>query len=74
MRGTLLFLLLWALKMGAAAPSFAPLPLAVDNSKAAAFPPIIDQKGGSCAQASGIGYKEDLAFFLSKYYKGEIIK
>ena len=56
MRGTLLFLLLWALKMGAAAPSFAPLPLAVDNSKAAAFPPIIDQKGGSCAQASGIGY------------------
>ena len=25
-------------------------------------------------EASGIGYKEDLAFFLSKYYKGEIIK
>ena len=23
---------------------------------------------------SGIGYKEDLAFFLSKYYKGQIIK
>jgi tellurium resistance protein TerD len=25
-------------------------------------------------EASGIGYKEDLAFFLSKYYKGPIIK
>ena len=25
-------------------------------------------------EASGIGYKEDLAFFLSKYSKGEIIK
>ncbi|HIB8180232.1 TerD family protein [Elizabethkingia anophelis] len=25
-------------------------------------------------EASGIGYKEDLAFFLSKYYEGPIIK
>lgn len=25
-------------------------------------------------EASGIGYKEDLAFFLGKYYKGDIIK
>lgn len=25
-------------------------------------------------EASGIGYKEDLGFFLSKYFKGEIIK
>ncbi len=25
-------------------------------------------------EASGIGYKEDLGFFLSKYYKGQIIK
>lgn len=25
-------------------------------------------------KASGIGYKEDLAFFLSKYYNGQIIK
>jgi tellurium resistance protein TerD len=25
-------------------------------------------------EASGIGYKEELAFFLSKYYKGQIIK
>jgi tellurium resistance protein TerD len=25
-------------------------------------------------EASGIGYKEDLAFFLAKYYKGEIVK
>ena len=25
-------------------------------------------------EASGVGYKEDLAFFLSKYFKGEIIK
>lgn len=32
------------------------LPVAVDNSKLMYFPPIINQKGGSCAQASGIGY------------------
>jgi tellurium resistance protein TerD len=25
-------------------------------------------------EASGIGYKEDLSYFLSKYYKGQIIK
>jgi tellurium resistance protein TerD len=25
-------------------------------------------------EASGIGYKEDLAFFLAKYYNGQIIK
>lgn len=25
-------------------------------------------------EASGIGYKEDLSFFVSKYYKGQIIK
>jgi len=25
-------------------------------------------------EASGIGYREDLAFFLSKYFKGQIIK
>lgn len=25
-------------------------------------------------EASGIGYKEDLAYFLSKYYKGQIIR
>jgi tellurium resistance protein TerD len=25
-------------------------------------------------EASGIGYKEDLSFFLSKYFKGQIIK
>jgi len=25
-------------------------------------------------EASGIGYREDLAFFVSKYYKGQIIK
>ncbi len=32
------------------------LPQSVDNSKLKYFPPLIDQKGGSCAQASGIGY------------------
>lgn len=32
------------------------LPVAVDNSKTKYFPPIIDQQGGSCAQASGVGY------------------
>ena len=32
------------------------LPEAVDNSRSKYFPPIIDQDGGSCAQASSIGY------------------
>jgi tellurium resistance protein TerD len=33
------------------------------------------EKGGSWKfEASGIGYKEDLAFFLSKYFKGQIVK
>lgn len=32
------------------------LPSAIDNSKLKYFPPIINQKGGSCTQASGIGY------------------
>ena len=33
-----------------------PLPAGVDNSVSPYFPPILDQQGGSCAQASGIGY------------------
>ena len=32
------------------------LPTHVDNSRLKYFPPIIDQEGGSCAQASSIGY------------------
>lgn len=32
------------------------LPDHVDNSKSIYFPPIINQEGGSCAQASGIAY------------------
>lgn len=32
------------------------LPTSVDNSLNMYFPPILDQSGGSCAQASGIGY------------------
>lgn len=32
------------------------LPVAVDNSKNKYFPPVINQDGGSCAQASSIGY------------------
>ena len=32
------------------------LPPAVDNSTRKFFPPVLDQMGGSCAQASGIGY------------------
>ena len=32
------------------------LPPAVDNSRLKFFPPVIDQMGGSCAQAAGIGY------------------
>ncbi len=33
-----------------------PLPSSVDNSLRKWFPPVIDQTGGSCAQASYIGY------------------
>lgn len=33
-----------------------PLPASVDNSRLKYFPPIFNQSGGSCAQASGIGY------------------
>lgn len=32
------------------------LPLSVDNSKSIYFPPVFSQIGGSCAQASAIGY------------------
>jgi len=33
------------------------------------------RRGGTWKfEASGVGYKEDLAFFLSKYFKGQIIK
>ena len=32
------------------------LPTSIDNSKKMFFPPILNQSGGSCAQASGIGY------------------
>lgn len=34
----------------------ADLPSSVDNTLKKYFPPLIDQKGGSCAQASAIGY------------------
>ncbi len=33
-----------------------PLPAVVDNSKHKAFRPVFNQRGGSCAQANGIGY------------------
>jgi len=33
-----------------------PLPLYVDNSSTKYFPPVISQIGGSCAQASAVGY------------------
>ena len=32
------------------------LPTSVDNSRERFFPPLINQTGGSCAQAAGIGY------------------
>jgi len=32
------------------------LPSSIDNSRSRYFPPIISQRGGSCAQAAGIGY------------------
>ena len=38
------------------------------------FGRLYKQNGKWKFEASGIGYKEDLAFFLSKYYKGQIIK
>ena len=38
------------------------------------FGRIYKKEGKWRFEASGIGYKEDLGFFLSKYYKGKIIK
>lgn len=46
---------LTALTLSASINAFA-LPSFVDNTKLMYFPPLVDQKGGSCAQASGIGY------------------
>ena len=56
MKRHFVFPLLWALTAVTSASPVLSLPPAVDNSALAAFPPIINQKGGSCAQASGIGY------------------
>ncbi len=36
--------------------TYYPLPASVDNSTSIYFPPVINQMGGSCAQAAGIGY------------------
>lgn len=56
MKQHFVFIMLWALTLVAPVlPAFS-LPVSVDNSTSTAFPPIIDQTGGSCAQASGIGY------------------
>lgn len=38
------------------------------------FGRLYRHSGGWKFEASGVGYKEDLAFFLAKYYNGEIIK
>lgn len=38
------------------------------------FGRLYRHSGGWKFEASGIGYKEDLAFFLAKYYTGQIIK
>lgn len=38
------------------------------------FGRLYRRDGGWKFEASGIGYREDLAFFLAKYYKGQIIK
>ncbi len=38
------------------------------------FGRLYKRNGAWKFEASGIGYKEDLGFFLEKYYKGEIIK
>lgn len=41
---------------------------------AVAFGRLYKYNGRWKFEASGVGYKEDLAFFLSKYYNGQIIK
>ncbi len=38
------------------------------------FGRLYEKDGAWKFEASGIGYKEDLAFFLSKYFKGQIVK
>ena len=38
------------------------------------FGRLYKRNGNWKFEASGVGYKEDLAFFLSKYYNGQIIK
>ncbi len=38
------------------------------------FGRLYKHSGGWKFEASGIGYREDLAYFLSKYYNGQIIK
>lgn len=38
------------------------------------FGRLYKREGNWKFEASGIGYKEDLSFFLSKYFKGQIIK
>jgi len=38
------------------------------------FGRLYNRNGQWKFEASGIGYKEDLAFFLGRYFKGEIIK
>ena len=38
------------------------------------FGRLYRKEGNWKFEASGIGYREDLAFFLSKYFKGQIIK
>lgn len=58
-RGALLrpmLLALAAMFLAAAGVRADALPSSVDNSKLKYFPPVISQQGGSCAQASGIGY------------------
>lgn len=54
MKRTLLALLVTCVVFSARAEDI--LPVAVDNSKKEYFPPVFTQIGGSCAQASIIGY------------------
>lgn len=48
--------LLAAILLSGTAATAQTLPTSIDNSKSKYFPPIINQTGGSCAQASYIGY------------------
>ena len=44
------------------------LPTSLDNTKTKYFPPILSQRGGSCAQASAIGYMLTYELNIFSYF------